>query len=200
LTVDHKPDLPEEKARIEKAGGVVLFDGGWNYRVYAKGKKDSRGKRYPGLNMSRAFGDLGGSNDAGISAVPDVNKRCVSVQPSVIPNIPVLHGMDLDCGDSEKTYDSGKGLSDNSSASNAPSISSFSIDPATDKFVLICSDGVWEFIPSEEAVKTVCGYPPGEAMAAAERLASMAWERWIRELNGQIVDDITALVVNLSAT
>lgn len=57
LTIDHKPDLPEERARIEKNGGVVIFDGGWNHRVFAKGKKDARGKRYPGLNMSRAMGD-----------------------------------------------------------------------------------------------------------------------------------------------
>merc|ERR1719221_1739544 len=75
LTVDHKPDLPEERARIEKAGGVVLFDGGWSYRVYAKGKRDHRGKRYPGLNMSRSMGDLSGQHDAGITAAPEVNKR-----------------------------------------------------------------------------------------------------------------------------
>merc|ERR1719210_2616438 len=77
LTIDHKPNLPEERARIEKAGGMVIFDGGWNYRVYVKGKRDARGKRYPGLNMSRSMGDMAGSYDAGISAVPDVNRRAI---------------------------------------------------------------------------------------------------------------------------
>merc|ERR1719271_306465 len=66
LTEDHKPNNPAEKDRIEKSGGQVLFDGHYNYRVYAKGKK------YPGLNMSRAMGDLMGFYDAGISAMPDV--------------------------------------------------------------------------------------------------------------------------------
>merc|ERR1719230_1063869 len=51
LTQDHKPSVPGEKKRIEENGGRVIFDGFYNYRVFAKGQM------YPGLNMSRAFGD-----------------------------------------------------------------------------------------------------------------------------------------------
>lgn len=54
LTMDHKPDHPAERSRIEQAGGRVVFDGFYNYRVYARSGK------YPGLNMSRALGDLAG--------------------------------------------------------------------------------------------------------------------------------------------
>ena len=39
---------------IEKAGGRVVFDGYANHRVYAKNA------RYPGLNMSRCIGTVGG--------------------------------------------------------------------------------------------------------------------------------------------
>merc|ERR1711871_1657176 len=69
LTKDHKPDDPAEKARIEANGGRVVFDGFYNHRIYAKGK------RYPGLNMSRALGDLLGYYDAGLCAVPDVKSH-----------------------------------------------------------------------------------------------------------------------------
>ena len=44
LTQDHKPNSPEEKARIEQLGGTIEFDG-VDWRV-----KD--------LSLSRAFGDL----------------------------------------------------------------------------------------------------------------------------------------------
>jgi serine/threonine protein phosphatase PrpC len=179
LTIDHKPDLPEERARIEKAGGIVVFDGGWNYRVFARDKIDSRGKRYPGLNMSRAMGDLNGFNDAGISATPDVNKWGVeSAQESDIEN------------------PDGSGIAPQLSHSSSPSVGSHALDPKRDKFILLCSDGVWEFISSEEAVREVSRFSQDEAAKAAENLAASAWERWMREMDGQVVDDITAVVTH----
>merc|ERR1711972_1293093 len=72
LTRDHKPNLKDEKARIEKAGGRVIFDGYANHRVYAKNG------RYPGLNMSRCLGDLMGHADAGCSAEPEVSVRDIT--------------------------------------------------------------------------------------------------------------------------
>jgi|EP00927_Polykrikos_kofoidii_P016370 serine/threonine protein phosphatase PrpC len=66
LTNDHKPHLPEEKQRIESAGGRVVFDGFYNHRVFS-----SQGN-YPGLNMSRALGDVVAHKEAGLTATPDV--------------------------------------------------------------------------------------------------------------------------------
>merc|ERR1712203_1152157 len=114
LTRDHKPNLKDERARIEKAGGRVVFDGYANHRVYAKNA------RYPGLNMSRCLGDLLGHADCGVSCEPEVTVR------------------ELD---------------------------------AEDNLLLLCSDGVWEFIEPTEAVSIVEQYGPKEAMMAAEKLA-----------------------------
>jgi serine/threonine protein phosphatase PrpC len=50
MSVDHKPDLPTEKARIEKAGGFV---------------EDNRVKGV--LNLSRSLGDLEYKQDHNIS-------------------------------------------------------------------------------------------------------------------------------------
>ena len=62
MSIDHKPDLPEEKSRIERAGGYV-------------DKNRVRGV----LNLSRSLGDLEYKSDSKIplkdqiiSAMPDI--------------------------------------------------------------------------------------------------------------------------------
>eukprot|EP00403_Amphidinium_massartii_P028276 CAMPEP_0178405286 /NCGR_PEP_ID=MMETSP0689_2-20121128/18321_1 /TAXON_ID=160604 /ORGANISM="Amphidinium massartii, Strain CS-259" /LENGTH=382 /DNA_ID=CAMNT_0020026297 /DNA_START=29 /DNA_END=1177 /DNA_ORIENTATION=+ len=141
LTRDHKPDLKDEKKRIEANGGTVVFDGYANHRVFAKGK------RHPGLNMSRCIGDLLGHQDCGITAEPETLERPVTDQ---------------------------------------------------DQVLLLCSDGVWEFINPTEAVEMVCKFKPETAMNAADSLAKEAWDRWIQEEGGSVVDDITVVCVFLN--
>ncbi|KAL8433893.1 hypothetical protein ACSSS7_003554 [Eimeria intestinalis] len=61
-------------------------------------------------------------------------------------------------------------------------------------FFIVASDGVWEFITSEEAVKIVSRYVTGgpedaqRMKDAADRLAYEAFRRWIDE-EGNVVDD-----------
>jgi len=69
LTIDHKPDLPEEKARIEAKGGRVFaveYDDGVDgpARVWL-GHMD-----VPGLAMSRSLGDAV-AHSAGVSSEPE---------------------------------------------------------------------------------------------------------------------------------
>mmetsp|Transcript_17243 Transcript_17243/g.30238 ORF Transcript_17243/g.30238 Transcript_17243/m.30238 type:complete len:374 (+) Transcript_17243:83-1204(+) len=137
LTRDHKPNLKDEKARITKAGGQVIFDGHVNHRVFAKNGK------YPGLNMSRCLGDLLGHRDCGITAEPEVSQRTLQ---------------------------------------------------ESDQVLLVCSDGVWEFIQPQQAVDIVVAYAPEKAMHAAEKLAKKAWDLWIKEEGGSVVDDITVVL------
>eukprot|EP00425_Heterocapsa_triquetra_P042158 CAMPEP_0195089612 /NCGR_PEP_ID=MMETSP0448-20130528/28849_1 /TAXON_ID=66468 /ORGANISM="Heterocapsa triquestra, Strain CCMP 448" /LENGTH=380 /DNA_ID=CAMNT_0040123349 /DNA_START=118 /DNA_END=1260 /DNA_ORIENTATION=+ len=77
-----------------------------------------------------------------------------------------------------------------------PEVKEFKIK-ADDTVLLLCSDGVWEFITPLEAVAIVTEFPSNKAMVAAERLAKEAWDRWIREEGGAVVDDITVLLIGL---
>eukprot|EP00929_Paragymnodinium_shiwhaense_P070023 TRINITY_DN3540_c0_g1_i1.p1 TRINITY_DN3540_c0_g1~~TRINITY_DN3540_c0_g1_i1.p1 ORF type:complete len:386 (+),score=82.08 TRINITY_DN3540_c0_g1_i1:164-1321(+) len=142
LTRDHKPDLKDEKARIEKAGGRVVFDGYANHRIYAKNGQ------YPGLNMSRCLGDILGHQQCGVTCEPELLERCLAPEDTIL---------------------------------------------------LLCSDGVWEFISPLEAVKLVHQYPPAKAQKAAEKLAKQAWDRWMQEEHGTVVDDITVLLIHLNS-
>ncbi|OMJ93818.1 hypothetical protein SteCoe_3142 [Stentor coeruleus] len=65
-----------------------------------------------------------------------------------------------------------------------------------DKFLILATDGIWEFISSQEAVdivKDVWVY--GKSEACCEKLLEAARERWIKE---NVVDDITVLVAFLN--
>jgi len=78
LTTDHQPDLCSERKRIEQAGGSVQFDGCVTYLIY------QRGMDYPGLNISRCFGDLLGRCECGLSCEPDVNEVMPSVRCEIL--------------------------------------------------------------------------------------------------------------------
>jgi serine/threonine protein phosphatase PrpC len=157
LTKDHKPEDKQERARIEKAGGKVEFDGNSKYRVYAKDQP------YPGLNMTRCLGDLIGHKEAGLSCVPQVSEQKLT---------------------------------------------------SDDLMILLCSDGIWEFVTPLEAVGMFREALPGLAlfqgakrlqhwsraappgvMGSSEKLARFAYDKWIEEAGTS--DDITVLAALL---
>ena len=76
-----------------------------------------------------------------------------------------------------------------------PDVMEFELTPA-DEFVIVCSDGVWEFIPSQDAVEKVANHQ--DPKSAAEALAKCAWDEWIKN-EGDVVDDITVIVVFLKS-
>jgi len=147
LTIDHKPNLEKERQRIESADppGRVVFDGFYNHRVFAQNGM------YPGLNMSRAFGDVVAHKEAGLTAVPDV--RVIDLKAE---------------------REQGREL-----------------------VLLICTDGVWEFIESQEASDMVEKYPKEKYGEAVEKLAQESWDRWMNDSDNEISDDITAIMIRL---
>jgi len=150
LTVDHKPDLPEEKKRIESANppGRVIFDGFFNHRVFAKSGM------YPGLNMSRALGDCVAHRMAGLTAVPDI--REIDLASSTVG------------GDGER-------------------------------LLILCTDGVWEFINDDEALNCAHGAIGGAnpLTSGIGALAKLGYDRWLADSDDEISDDITGIMVRL---
>lgn len=66
-----------------------------------------------------------------------------------------------------------------------------------DDFIILASDGVWEFISSQEATDIVgTNIMAGGASKACQALIEAAANRWHQE-EGDYRDDITALVVRL---
>jgi protein phosphatase PTC2/3 len=76
-----------------------------------------------------------------------------------------------------------------------PVVTTHTVDP-DDEFLIIATDGVWEFLSSETAVAIVGANLSRGATKATQALIEAAAARWHDE-EGDYRDDITALVVRL---
>lgn len=77
-----------------------------------------------------------------------------------------------------------------------PEVLTHEVNPEEDRFLLLASDGVWEFISSQEAVEIVHGNLHRGVAQACQALIESAAARW-RDVEGDYRDDITALVIRL---
>ena len=141
ISHDHKPELPEEKLRIESRGGAVRKfseseDDIGPYRVWKKNEE------LPGLAMSRSIGDFF-AKSVGVIADPEVLE--------------------------------------------------FDITSET-RFIVMASDGVWEFLSNNKVCEMVTPYyKSGEINKAADKLIDESIRCWKTE--DVIVDDITVILI-----
>ena len=142
LSHDSKPDVPEERRRIELVGGVVdqIKDENGErtgpYRVYMKNSE------LPGLAMSRSFGDKK-AKSCGVIPFPDI------IEYNLKWNI---------------------------------------------KYMVICSDGVWEFLTNEEVMEIGDKYfYQNDINEFCSQLLKRSTEIWEKEEN--YMDDITIVIV-----
>ena len=142
LCHDFKPDLPEEKKRIYKMGGVVEQMLDMNGMRAGPPRVWGVGKSYPGLAMSRSLGDFKGKR-YGIISLPEIIE------------------VNLD----ENT-----------------------------KYIVICSDGVWEFLSNQNVMEIGNEfYEKNDVAGFTKNLTETASNIW--EQKDVIVDDITAVAV-----
>merc|ERR1712061_886660 len=74
-----------------------------------------------------------------------------------------------------------------------PEFTERDLDPATDKFVVVATDGLWEFISNMETVNMVV--ESTSPSASVEKLAMEAGARWMAE--EQLIDDTTIITAYL---
>ena len=141
LSIDQKPDDPEESKRIVENGGEISQfeeDGEKSgpFRVWKKGEV------YPGIAMSRSIGDL------------------IASTLGVIPE---------------------------------PKFIEDKLDKDT-KFIVVASDGVWEFLDNNTVRDIVMPYyEKNDPNGACKELIKKSTEWWNKE--DIVVDDITVVVV-----
>ena len=142
LSIDQKPELPHEKERIYKKGGIVdqMLDGkgkkGGPFRVWA-GRQN-----FPGLAMSRSIGDLKGKQ-YGLISEPEIIEYKLN----------------------EKS-----------------------------KYMVICSDGVWEFLKNEDVMNIGNDFYVNNNIDDYIKEIIRISEYWWKK-EDIIRDDITAVVV-----
>ena len=74
-----------------------------------------------------------------------------------------------------------------------PEIKEFNFDEG-DKFMIIASDGIWEFISSQECVDIVSKYyEKGDLKTCCEYLYEESSKRWLKE--EEVIDDTTLILV-----
>lgn len=74
-----------------------------------------------------------------------------------------------------------------------PEFTEFELNPETDKFLVVATDGLWEFVDNQETVEFVDAQPgPTDAV---DVLVTEAATRWMHE--EQVIDDTTIIVANL---
>jgi len=135
MSVDHKPDLPEEIARIRAAGGCVI-DGRVNGNI----------------NLSRSLGDLEYKNTPNFSA----EQQAVTAFPDVTRR--------------ELTPE--------------------------DHFLVLCCDGIWDILTSQECVDFVYERLAREPIQQiAEELCNRCLARSTSEYEGKGCDNMTVVLV-----
>lgn len=135
LTVDFKPNLPQEAERIALSRGRVFcsHDEPGVYRVWQPNKAT------PGLALSRALGDHR-MKEFGLISEPEVTQRHIT---------------------------------------------------SRDQFAILATDGVWDVLSNDEAVKIVSSAPSREK--SAKRLVKHAARAWKYRRPGIAMDDISAI-------
>lgn len=175
LTSAHKPDDTDERKRIEAAGGFVFSDS----KDYGAARVFNTAN--PLEQMVAWASMLSHSSSDGVHAggLTGMDKMDMSKMGKPWPGL----AMSRVFGHSGVT---------SIGIIAEPDIVQYEMT-SSDKAIVICSDGVWDFVTDEEACDIVKKHSP-DATAACKELVELASQRWTED-DPTYRDDISAIVV-----
>jgi len=74
-----------------------------------------------------------------------------------------------------------------------PEFTERDLDPEKDKFIIVATDGLWEFMDNKTCVDMAC--KTSGPIEAVECLVKEANQRWLQE--EQVIDDTSVIVAHL---
>jgi serine/threonine protein phosphatase PrpC len=141
LNTCHNPEREEEKKRIEENGGEV---GRVNWADYGPQRVWYKGRIYPGLSISRSFGDFI-SEPLGVFSIPEIKE--------------------------------------------------FSINLSKAKFMVVATDGIWEFLSNEKVRDIIAPYyEENNINGGINKLIEIASKMW-EVKNPNYIDDLSVILV-----
>lgn len=190
LSWDHKPSRPDERKRILAAGGRVER---WNATALHDLPSESEASAANSIQSGEAATDADVTTVSTIDAPPppaddeEEEDSAIAGPERVWLSDRRLPGLAL-----SRAF--GDGVAKSVGVTAVPDVTHLRLTPA-DAFVILASDGVWDWVPSSEAVRFVGARrqrkePP---QAVAEALVRLAARRWA--VRDAVTDDITAVVV-----
>lgn len=190
LSWDHKPSRPDERKRILAAGGRVER---WNATALQDPLSESEASVVNPVKGGETTID-GEVTTVSTMDTPPPPADDEEEEDSAIAGPERVWLSDRRLPGLALSRAFGDGVAKSVGVTAEPDVTHLRLTPS-DSFVILASDGVWDWVPSSEAVRFVGARrqrkePP---QAVAEALVRLAARRWA--VRDAVTDDITAVVV-----